>query len=203
MLGRMIESMRKGRWSPSDEVRETLISEYVESVQDYGPCCCINCCGNPVLDDEYIPGLISTFLTPEDYDAYRETMSAATKRDMKPLERTPAQVDKPDSARSSRDSTYPPGWLDNGEETTRQAKSASDANDTTVAGGVGEDVTKPVESSSESNPSDNYLEGYEMEVKTSEEFMTGVAVSGAPIMAIIAVIVILALIAVGLRFKRR
>ena len=209
MLGRMIESMRKGRWSPSDEVRKTLISEYVESVQDYGPCCCINCCGNPVLDDEYIPGLISMFLTPEDYDAYREKMSAATERDIKPpeSERTPAQEAKLDSSRSndhsSRDSTYPPGWLDKDEETAQQAKSQSDANETTSNGGIGKDVTKPVKSSSKSNPSDNYLEGYEMEVKTSEEFMTGVAVSGAPIMAMIAVIVILALIAVGLRFKRR
>jgi len=203
MLGRMIEAMRKGRWSPSDEVREMLISDYVESVIEYGPCCCINCCGNPILDDEYIPGLISTFLTPEDYDAYREKMSAATERDIKPPESTPAQEDKHDSTSSSRDSTYPPGWLDKDEETAQQAKSASDANETTVAGGVGEDVTKPAESSSKSNPSDDYLEGYEMEVKTSEEFMTGVAVSGAPMMAIIAVITILALIAVGLRFKRR
>ncbi len=202
MLGRMIEAMRKGRWSPSDEVRKTLISEYVESVQDYGPCCCINCCGNPVLDDEYIPGLISTFLTPEDNELYCETMSVATERDVKPPESTPVQEDKPDPPRSSHDSTHPPGWLDKDEETTRQAKSASDANETTSEGGIGEDVTKSVKSSSESNPSDDYLEGYEMEVKT-EEFMTGVAVSGAPLLAILAVIAILALIGIGLRFKRR
>jgi cobaltochelatase CobN len=202
MLGRMIESMRKGRWSPSDEVRKTLISEYVESVREHGVTCCHHTCGNPVLDDEYIPGLISTYLTPEDNERYCETMSAATKRDVKPPESTPAQEDKPDSTRS-HDGTYPPGWLDKDEETTRQAKSQSDANDTTVAGGIGEDVTKPVKSSSESNPSDDYVEGHEMEVKTSEEFMTGVAVSGAPLLAILAVIIILALIGIGLRFKRR
>jgi LPXTG-motif cell wall-anchored protein len=58
-----------------------------------------------------------------------------------------------------------------------------------------------VQSSQDTNPSEDYVEGQKMEA--TETFQTAPSSSSAPLLAIIAVIAILALIGVGLRFKRR
>jgi len=197
MTARMIEAVRKGYWTPSDpDTLKTLVTEYVESVIECNsPACCHHTCGNPVLDETYIPGLISEFMTSEDYEKYQEILSDTTN----------VKSSKQESKHgSNHEGTYPPGWFDKSDETTQpepQAQSQSDANETTVAGGIGEDITKPVQSSEESNPSEDYVEGQKMEETT--ELKTSPSSSSAPLLAIIAVVVILALIGIGLRFKRR
>jgi cobaltochelatase CobN len=64
MIARMLEATRKldadgnPYWEAPDEVITALSSEYQESVDQYGPCCCMICCGNPLLD-EYIQGKVT------------------------------------------------------------------------------------------------------------------------------------------------
>jgi len=111
------------------------------------------------------------------------------------IQSTSAQSE--DSGSSGGSGTYPPDWQQ--ETEYNQASSASNETTTESEGGVGTDASQPVNPVSSS---ENYVEGQKMEVET-ETFKTGLSSSGAPMMAIIAVIVILALIAIGLRFKRR
>ena len=206
----MLDMIRTGYWDAPEVVTQTLVTEYVKSVVEHGDlACCHHTCGNPDLDDEWMAGLIHEY-APEYSETYRELISDTTWRDIPPPQDAPGTTPEPvltpktQSDSSSRDGTYPPGWFNKTDETAQpepQAQSRSDANTTTVAGGIGEDVTKPVQSSQDTNPSEDYVEGQKME--ETEEFNTTPSSSSAPLLAIIAVIVILALIAVGLRFKRR
>jgi cobaltochelatase CobN len=61
MIGRLLETVRKGYWTPaSDDVLRQLVTAYIESIVDTGyVTCCHHTCGNPLLD-EYIHGVIST-----------------------------------------------------------------------------------------------------------------------------------------------
>ena len=209
MTARMIEIMRKEYWTPSDpDTLKTLVTEYAKSVVEHGDLtCCHHTCGNPDLDDDYMTGLIHEY-APEYSETYHELISDTTGRDIPPPQNAPETTPEPTpeerSDHSSSDPTYPPGWFDKSDETKQpepQAQSQSDANETTVAGGIGEDITKPAQSSQDTNPSEDYVEGQTME--ETEIFRTDPSSSSAPLLAIIAVIAILALIAIGLRFKRR
>ncbi|MEA3283309.1 MAG: hypothetical protein U9Q68_12310, partial [Euryarchaeota archaeon] len=96
-------------------------------------------CGNPILGDEYIPGLVSAFGLSSDLNAeYSATMESVTKR----------------------------------------GKTAAE-------GRVGKDADKPA------NPSEDYVEGYEMEVETSEKFSTGLSFSGVVVIGMVLVIALM------------
>lgn len=58
MTARMIEAARKDYWHPSDEVLESLVEEYIESVAEYDVTCCHHTCGNPLLKD-YMEGILT------------------------------------------------------------------------------------------------------------------------------------------------
>jgi cobaltochelatase CobN len=216
MTMRMIEAIRTGYWTFDDDsmeklVEEALVREYVESVVEHGATCCHHTCGNLLAMDVVkavmsMPGVASE----SDQKTFETIMDWTTTADPELASEQPTPTSTPEptpekpSDSSSRDPTYPPGWLDKSDETEQpepQAKSASDANETTVAGGIGEDATKPVQSSPDTNPSADYVEGQKME--ETETFQTAPSSSSAPLLAIIAVIVILALIGIGLRFKRK
>ena len=206
----MLDMIRTGYWDAPGVVIQTLVTEYVKSVVESGDlACCHHTCGNPDLDDEWMAGLIHEY-APEYSETYHELISDTTWRDIPPPHDAPGTTPEPASTpetqsdSSSRGGTYPPGWFNKTDETKQpepQTQSRSDANETTVAGGIGEDITKPVQSSQDTNPSENYVEGQKME--ETDEFKTAPSSSSAPLLAIIAVIVILALIAMGLRSKRR
>lgn len=49
ILGRMLETIRKGYWQPEPEVVETLAREYAREVEDLGLACCDHTCNNPAL----------------------------------------------------------------------------------------------------------------------------------------------------------
>jgi len=211
ITAKILEATRKSDgegnlyWDASDEIIRNLVKEYVESVAENGAACCHHTCGNPSLD-EFVSGIISALdsdVVSADIAAkYREIMDAVTGRESVSLQ--PAGTDTGSSSGDSsgdRDGTYPPDWFNETKQPEPQAQSRSDANETTVAGGIGEDITKPVQSSQDTNPSENYVEGQTMEV--TEPFQTAPSSSSAPLFAIIAVVAILALIGIGLRFKRK
>lgn len=206
ITARMLEAARKldaegnPYWDATPDVIESLVREYVESVAEHGATCCHHTCGNPLLD-EFVSGIISApyadadVVSSEIAATYRETMD-------KVAGRTSTSSQPTDTGSSGGgDGTYPPSWFNETEQTIQQAKSPSDSNETTIAGGIGEDITKPVQSSQDTNPSEDYVEGQKME--ETETFQTAPSSSSAPLLAIIAVIVILALIGIGLRFKRK
>jgi len=194
MTARMLETIRKGGWTPSadvfDNVLKTLVSEHLESVvQANGPCCCVNCCGNPLLD-EYIAGLISQFsISPELAEKYMKIRDDAAGR-------TSVSSDSGGSS-SGGSSTHPP---EQGETPTRSHTSSTASNETATEGGVGTNVDQPMNPSKQSES--NYVEGSEMEVETSKKFNTGLSFSGAPMIGMILVIALMVIIYWGYRRRR-
>ncbi|CAD7766625.1 MAG: Outer membrane protein assembly factor BamB [Candidatus Argoarchaeum ethanivorans] len=180
MTGRMLEAIRKEYWSPSsDEVLNTLVYEYVESVVNHGVTCCHHTCGNPFLD-EFVSGVISVpgadVVSDETYAKYRKIVDAAAGKTS-----VNTQTTNDDSGRG----------------TENQGKIISakggDSNQT-EQGSVGESAQKASESS-------KHVEGYEMEVQTVSDAASSAIslLSGAPFLAAIIVVVLLAAIYGGYR----
>jgi cobaltochelatase CobN len=211
MTARMLEAARKRDsegnpyWAADTVVIESLVKEYVESVAENGATCCHHTCGNPLLDD-YVNGIISapnSELVSSDVAAkYRDTMDAAAGRES--VASQPIDADTGGSS-GGGDGTYPPDWFDDTdtEDTVQQSRSStSTTNETVREGGVGTDVSQPVESVKESNPSEDYVEGSEMTVEKQEKFNTGLSFSGAPMIGMILVIALMVIIYWGYRRRR-
>ncbi len=213
MTARMLEATRKQDsegnpyWDADLDVIKSLVAEYMESVAENGATCCHHTCGNPLLD-EYVSGIISALdsdVVSSDVAAkYRETMDAVAGRGG--VSSQPTDTDTGSSS-GSRDGTYPPDWFDDTdtEDTAQQSRSStSTMNETVRDGGVGTDVSQPVESVKESKPSEpsDYVEGSEMTVEKQEKFNTGLSFSGAPMLGMILVIALMVIIYWGYRRRR-
>jgi len=193
MIGRLLETVRKGYWTPADDnVLRQLVAEYIESIADAGyVTCCHHTCANPLLD-EYIRGLISALgitidqETMDEYNRIMDEMRGAT-----PAKTSEGESESDDDAdgNNNGDGTYPPGWFN---ETEKED------------GGSGMDVTRPASSSEASKPSgpSDYIEGSEMTVETSKNFSTGLSFSGAPMIGMILVIALMVSIYWGYRRRR-
>lgn len=57
--GRMMEAVRKGYWTPTEEVKKDLAKMYAETVAKHGVSCGHNTCDNPELQ-QYIKGIAET-----------------------------------------------------------------------------------------------------------------------------------------------
>ncbi|HUS74502.1 MAG TPA: cobaltochelatase subunit CobN, partial [Methanothrix sp.] len=57
LTGRLLETARKDRWHPTEEMKKELAQRYEQSVQDYGVTCCHHTCGNLALQ-EYMQGVL-------------------------------------------------------------------------------------------------------------------------------------------------
>ena len=57
LTGRLLETARKDRWHPTEEMKKELVERYEQSVQDYGVTCCHHTCGNLALQ-EYMQGVL-------------------------------------------------------------------------------------------------------------------------------------------------
>ena len=148
MTARLLEASRKGYWEPTAAVKTELVQDYQQSVENYGPCCCIVCCGNPMLDT-YMKGILQ-----------------------------PGAVAK---------------------EQSRQSE-ASGATNQTSDSGVGLTGEAMDKLPTEISKIGDWVEGKVMsEIETS----SSLPISGAPLMAIVAVIVIMLLVGMGLWLKRK
>ena len=70
LTGRMLETVRKGYWNASEEIRRKLAVEYAVSVVNRGLACCDHTCNNPqfhqmVMNLISIPGLMSPEMVAE------------------------------------------------------------------------------------------------------------------------------------------
>ena len=183
MTGRMLEAIRKGSWTPSDEVKKTLVYEYVESIVNHGVTCCHHTCGNPFLD-EFVSGIISVpgadVVSDETYAKYRKIMDDATGKTSANTKTT-----NDDSSRGT-------------ENQGKIISAKGDDSNQTQQGNVGESAQKASESS-------KHVEGYEMEIQTVSDAASSAIslLSGAPFLAVIIVVVLLAAIYGGYRRYRR
>ncbi|MDR1297504.1 MAG: cobaltochelatase subunit CobN [Deltaproteobacteria bacterium] len=86
LTGRMLESVRKGFWQPSEEVRAELAKDYAVSVIMRGVACCDHTCNNPqfhqmVLNMISLPGVMSPQMVT-DFKLAVEKAGLATLEDM-------------------------------------------------------------------------------------------------------------------------
>ncbi|HHT9130059.1 MAG TPA: cobaltochelatase subunit CobN, partial [Candidatus Brocadiaceae bacterium] len=92
LTARILEAVRKGYWQPTEEIKQTLAKEYVETVVEYGVACCEHTCNNPafqqyVADVLSVPGLVN----PDTLIKYAEVLKTATG---KTLNERKAEMDK-------------------------------------------------------------------------------------------------------------
>jgi cobaltochelatase CobN len=196
LTGRMLETIRKGYWTPSSiEVRNALVSEYVESIVKNGVTCCHHTCANPFLD-AFVSGIVSVPGVVSDKDAarYREIMDTATGKMSTSSQSTDTGSNRGGGGGSG---TYPPEW----EETPTISHTSSTAsNETATEGGVGTDVDQPMNPSKQSES--NYVEGSEMTVEKSGASSSMLSFSGAPMIGMILVIALMVIIYWGYRRRR-
>ncbi len=183
MMARMIESTRmldsEGNpyWNPSDEIKAALAQEYQQSVEKYGPCCCIVCCGNPMIDT-YVKGLLQPGAEP----GHQSSSSSS----------------------SSGSGTYPADWSKADAGATNQTETSSQSSSSPTGVGItGDAVPEPPSETSKPSDASDAPDKVEGKVMTEMQTSSSLPISGAPLMAIVAVIVILGLIGSGLWLKRR
>ncbi|MEL4305763.1 cobaltochelatase subunit CobN [Methanococcoides sp. LMO-2] len=175
-LARMLETTRKDYWDASDEVIQTLVREYIESVVENGVTCCHHTCGNALLD-EYVQGIMSVpgVVDQATIDEYNKLMQDATHR-------------YPETSSSSR-------------KTSSNTPSANVVNSTTTstdATGYGTTTDQATAASQ-----DNYVEGYEMtRENTPDESSSSSSFSGSDVIGAVLVLLSAGLIYFGFMRKK-
>ncbi len=162
MTARMLETVRKGNWDPSQEVLNDLAQEYTESVVENGVTCCHHTCGNPLLG-EFVQGIISVPGVVDEQTAakYKKIMEEATQ------------------AKNSASE----------ENNNLNTIFASGSHNQTLESqlGAGTDLSQQAPDTPKSPP-ENYVEGYEMTTETITQPDTSSSTfSGSDIVAVLLV----------------
>ncbi|MHC1755875.1 MAG: cobaltochelatase subunit CobN [Methanosarcina sp.] len=194
MTAQLLETSRKGSWDASDEVTQSLVKEYVESVVENGVTCCHHTCGNALLD-EYVQGVMSVpgVVDEETADKYKELMLEAT------------ESSEQSSESSSHSSSK--GHQTSVEEKLNQTATSTEetASNQTVQdsdAGYGVDSPEPAPEVRQAADS-NYVEGYEMQKEpVAESESGGMSFSGADILGTLFVLVAAGGIYLGFRKKK-
>ncbi len=90
IAARMLESARKEYWSASEEQKQRLAVEYVESVLEHGLSCSDNTCDNPLLHSEIIE-IAKPLLDAETLERFRAAIEKAIQ---KTLEQQTAELEQ-------------------------------------------------------------------------------------------------------------
>lgn len=192
LTARMLEAVRHDYWTPSEDVIESLATEYEQSVAENGASCCHHTCGNPLLH-EFVSGTVSV-------PGYSEQMEAATKAET--LETT-EEIQSSSSSHSTGNAVVSKGSASSnqtskatsGESASNQTSQDSDAGYGTDSSEAAPDIQKSADS--------NYVEGYEMENGSTEKADTsGVSFSGSDIFGILFVVVAVGGIYLGFYKKK-
>ncbi len=79
LTARMLEVIRKGYWQPSEETRQVLAEEYMETVMKHGVACCEQTCNNPAFQ-QYMTDVINTadIASSDTLIQYAEILKTAT-----------------------------------------------------------------------------------------------------------------------------
>ncbi|MBP1910363.1 cobaltochelatase subunit CobN [Methanolobus bombayensis] len=195
MAATALDSIRTDYWDASDDVRNNLVKEYVESTVENGVTCCHHTCGNPLLN-KFIQSVMESEDLVDDATAaeYKRIMQAAILTEISSSEETDVSTSSSSGSHSSSSK--------NTELTIREAVSGS-TNQTTVSdSGAGMDMASSAQDTVKSTP-DNYVEGYEMTPETVPEVESGsgFSMTGSELMA--SLLVLAGVGAIYLGFWRR
>jgi cobaltochelatase CobN len=82
MVARLLETVRKGRWSPSPEVRAKLVTEYVKSAKAHGFSCAAFICQNPALAQYTVEQGRIAGLPEADLQAFQARLEEVTQKNL-------------------------------------------------------------------------------------------------------------------------
>ena len=79
VTARMLETIRKGYWQPTEKVKQTLAKEYMTTVIEHGVACCVQTCNNPAFQ-QYATDILNTpgLVNPDTLIQYAEVLKTAT-----------------------------------------------------------------------------------------------------------------------------
>jgi cobaltochelatase CobN len=201
ITARMLEAVRHNYWAPSEDVVESLATEYEQSVAESGAACCHHTCGNPLLD-KFVSGMVSV-------PGYTEQIEAATKVETKDSDDTSSSSSSHHSSHSTGNATVvsksSTSTSTSSNQTSNTVSGDSDNNQTTQDSdaGYGTDTSEPAPEIQKSADPD-YVEGYEMqkEEPVGESENEGFSFSGSDIFGIIFVVVAVGGIYLGFHKKK-
>lgn len=175
MTARMLESARKGYWNPTEEMKTKLAEDYQQSVETFGPSCNTLCCGNSLLD-EYTKGI----LQPRAEEKTRSNRRSSNSRHEYRSEYSEQEV-------------APSG------EMTNQTESSSSSG----VGGAIDAMVKPSAETSKPSETSKAIEKVEGKVMTeTDASSSALPISSVPLIAIVIVMAITTLIAIGVWLRR-
>ena len=103
VTARMLETIRKGYWQPTEKVKQVLAKEYMTTVIEHGVACCVQTCNNPAFQ-HYATDVLNTpgLVNPDTLIQYAEVLKTATgkllderKAEMDRVVRAQAPLSKP------------------------------------------------------------------------------------------------------------
>lgn len=105
LTARMLETIRKEYWQPTEKVEQTLAKEYAKTVVEHGVACCENTCNNPAFQ-QYATDILNTpgLVNPDALIQYAEILKVATG---KLLNERKAEMDKIVLAQASMSNPVP------------------------------------------------------------------------------------------------
>jgi len=79
VTARMLETIRKGYWQPTEKVKQTLAKEYMTTVIEHGVACCVQTCNNPAFQ-QYATDVLNTpgLVNSDTLIQYAEVLKTAT-----------------------------------------------------------------------------------------------------------------------------
>lgn len=80
MISRLYEAIRKDYWTPDEEVKEQLLSEFLETVEKVGLSCNLNVCNNPKLANFLDQEMEELGISTENIESYREALQQIRER---------------------------------------------------------------------------------------------------------------------------
>ncbi len=118
LTGRLLETARKDRWHPTEEMKKELVERYDQSVQDYGVTCCHHTCGNLLLQ-EYMQGVLPS---PEPERSSSQSSSSSSSGSTKS---SSSNRSHSSGKQSSYNQTRPSGFGTSAPEKTAESDSSS------------------------------------------------------------------------------
>ena len=175
IIARLIETVRKGYWSPSDQVKASLANEYINMVNQYGVVCCHHTCANIVLNQWIVS--LST-LNSAAIEKFKHTMAAAWGENLPATD-----TDKPSNEGNGEHSVS-----DGSSRGESDAMSAATSSGTSGSAGVSQST------SASSSPTENGdVKAYEVAASTEGTSET----TQMPVYALIGIIAIVGLMGAG------
>ena len=178
LTARVLETVRKGYWQPSEKVKQKLAKEYISNVLKHGVACCDHTCNNPALNQMVVniaslPGVMSPKLV-EQFKVAIEKMA------QKPLEEQ----------------------LEQRRQLQQQLLAGFDKHDLERQAEPQKNRTQKNQGGEE-GPEKQAVEGYKMEKIHSKEDATEMSSSGVQWLASFFVLALMTIVTLGIWHHRR